>query len=113
MSQLKIFVTEVTNAYQLHFPLVTSTQRNKDKPWMTHRIKQLLKQRQHAYNCGDMTKWRSFRNKIQREIKVSKSVFYKDAIQHLKSNQPGKWQQSNSKIVPFKIQACTNSRCRH
>ena len=62
------FLTEITNAYQLHFSLVTSTGQVKDKPWMTHRIKQLLKQCQHAYASGDMSKWRSLHTWMKEEI---------------------------------------------
>ena len=38
--------------------------RYNDKPWMSIRIKQLVKNRQLAVTQGDLVKWRLLRNKI-------------------------------------------------
>ena len=49
------FLNVLNDAYHLHFPIVNSTRKRSDKPWITHRIKVLLKQRQRAYSCGNMS----------------------------------------------------------
>ncbi|XP_038062361.1 uncharacterized protein LOC119732829 [Patiria miniata] len=100
------FLTTVTDAYNFHFPLVTSTLQNNDKPWMTHRLKQLVKQRQHAFRSGNMDKWRSLRSKIRREIRTAKCEFYKHTVQHLKCSQPGKWHRQIQKLCQIKSK-CT------
>lgn len=101
------FLAVLNDAYHLHFPMVSSTRKYNDKPWITHRIKVLLKQRQRAYSCGNMSEWRFLRNKIQREIRLAKSLFYKNSIQHLKDSQPRKWHSQIQKLSNFKAKPTT------
>jgi hypothetical protein len=42
------------------------------------------------------------RNKIQREIRLAKSLFYRNSIQHLKDSQPRKWHSQIQKLSNFK-----------
>ena len=69
--------------------------RYNDKPWMSIRIKQLVKNRQLAFTQGDLVKWRFLRNKVQQQITKAKTNFYKNSICSLNNSQPAKWQRHN------------------
>lgn len=56
-----------------------------DVPWMTPRIKRLLAQRSKAFYT-DANLFRQLRNKVIREIKKVKKMYYSSKIQHLRQN---------------------------
>lgn len=49
----------VTQAYHRSFPLKTVQIHPADAPWITTRIKRLMKERTSAFRCGDSDKYRS------------------------------------------------------
>ena len=78
-------------AYRQHFPLVVRRRSPNDKPWITDRLKSLIRKRQRAFELADRTTFMKLRNQIQRKIKQRKSVFYQKKIAAMKKSSPGKW----------------------
>ena len=56
-----------------------------DAPWMTPRIKRLIEQRSKAFYT-DASLFRQLRNKVIREIKKAKKMYYPSKVQHLRQN---------------------------
>ncbi|XP_076067741.1 uncharacterized protein LOC143040545 [Oratosquilla oratoria] len=59
-------------------------------PWMTPRIKRLIKQRNRAYYT-DRPLFRSLRNKVIKEISIAKSSYYPNKVEHLKQQNNSQW----------------------
>ena len=84
------FVSITTEAFHHHFPTKSTTMHPSDAPWMTPRIKRLIRQRDRAYHtCPDQ--YRRARNKVIREIKAVKANYYPDKIHQLKLSNNRKW----------------------
>ena len=86
----KSFTTTTTEAYHHFFPVKDFTVDPSDAPWMTPRLKRLIKQRNRAYYT-DPALFRSLRNKVIREIRAAKSSYYPDKLHHLKQQDSSKW----------------------
>ena len=48
------------------FPNKVVTRHSADKPWVTDGFRALVRKRQRAHMCGDITQARLFRNKVNR-----------------------------------------------
>nr|XP_054760324.1 uncharacterized protein LOC129266491 [Lytechinus pictus] len=83
--------TLLGQVYRQHFPLVVRRCSPNDKPWITDRLKSLIRKRQRAFEKDDRSTFRKLRNKIQREIKKRKSLYYQRKIAAMKTSNPGKW----------------------
>ena len=64
-----------------------------DKPWMSQKVKALLKKRQAAFKSGKDNVYNKIRNKVQREIKKAKVNFYANRVRILQQTNPRKWHQ--------------------
>ncbi|KAI8502529.1 hypothetical protein Bbelb_201170 [Branchiostoma belcheri] len=62
-----------------------------DKPWITTRVKRLIKKRQEAFYQRKEEVWKRLRNKIIRHIKLAKETHYVNKVQQLKTEDPAKW----------------------
>ena len=69
------FTADVNAAVDHFFPANTVRFHPTDKPWITARIKQLIKERQQAFHSGDAPLWRFYRRKVQSEIKQGRGNF--------------------------------------
>ena len=81
------------------FPKETVVHKNNDKPWMNCTIHRLISQRNKAFQSGNMTLYRSFRNKVIYEIKEAKKNFYAKNVEGLKKMESGKWHKNNRNIT--------------
>ena len=63
---------------------------SRDQPWITPKIKQLIKQRQKLFSKKDPA-WNTLRNRILRMIPIAKSKFHHGRVQSEKSSNPAKW----------------------
>ena len=80
-----------TQAFHRFFPEKSVQLHPKDAPWITARIKRLMKQRNNAYKCNDMATYRALRNKVIREIKTAKKSHYPTKVHHLKHSNISNW----------------------
>ena len=82
------FTTDVNAAVDHFFPANTVRLYPTDKPAL---IKQLIKERQQAFHCGDAQFWRLYRRKVQTEIKASKRKFYEEKVRSTLKNDVRQW----------------------
>ena len=62
-----------------------------DKPWMNANLKQLIKRRQKAFSLGDVFLYKLLRNKVNRERKRCRMIYYKNKVQDLQHTKPRDW----------------------
>ena len=62
-----------------------------DKPWMNANLKQLIKRRQKAFSSGDVFLYKLLRNKVNRERKRCRMIYYKNKVQDLQHTKPRDW----------------------
>ncbi|XP_076064938.1 uncharacterized protein LOC143038979 [Oratosquilla oratoria] len=86
----KNYSTTTTEAFHFFFPVKDFSVNRSDAPWMTPRIKRLIKQRNRAYYT-DRPLFRSLRNKVIKEISIAKSSYYPNKIEHLKTQNNSQW----------------------
>ena len=84
------YVTTTMQAYHHYFPVRKVTVHPSDAPWMSPRIKRLLRQRNRLYYT-DPARYRGVRNRVIREIKIEKRRYYPDKIKHLKQANSSQW----------------------
>ena len=64
----------------------------KDAPWMTIKLKELIRLRQLAFHSNkDGSEYKTLRNQVNRERKVSKAKFYSSKVEDLKGKNPKQW----------------------
>ncbi len=80
----------ITTAYHHFFPTKTVRTHPNDVPWITPRIKRLIRQRNSAFHT-DYTRYKSLRNQIIREIKAAKKTFYPRKVHNLKEVNIAQW----------------------
>ena len=85
------FTDTLQSLLQKHFPPKSVKGHSKDKPWVTDHYRSLIRQRQRAFMCGDMPKYRELRNKVNRLSKHLERNFYKCKVEHLKVSNSGSW----------------------
>ena len=92
-----------------HFPTQVVKLHSTDKPWISPKIKLLIKKRQKALVQKKMYLWRFLRNKIARLLSRAEKFYYKDRIQNLKTCDPAGWHKGIQMVtqqkasVPFKV----------
>ena len=74
--QFNMLQNTVHDLINTHFPTRTVEMHNKDKPWVTERFKQTVKQCQKAWQRGDMESYRKSRNVANRLGSSLQKLFY-------------------------------------
>ena len=90
--KVDLFYTMLDEATNECFPVKKSKPHVNDKPWLTDRIKNLILERQKAYNSNNQT-WCKLRNQVQQEIKRVKVSYHANRIRNLQKTEPKKWHQ--------------------
>ena len=62
-----------------------------DRPWMTSHLKRLILQRQKAFALGNNFMFKLLRNKVNRERKLCRKVYYKKKVGNLLDSKPKDW----------------------
>ncbi|CAB4000419.1 Hypothetical predicted protein [Paramuricea clavata] len=62
-----------------------------DEPWMNANLKQFIKRRQKAFSSGDVFLYKLLRNKVNRERKRCRMIYYKNKVQDLQHTKPCDW----------------------
>ena len=62
-----------------------------DRPWMTSHLKRLIQQRQKAFASDNKFMFKLLRNKVNRERKRCRKVYYKKKVSNLLDSKPKDW----------------------
>ena len=84
------YVATTTQAFHRCFPVKKIVVHPNDAPWMTPRIKRLIRQKNRLYH-SDPVLYRAARNRVIREIKSAKKRFYPEKVHHLKQANSSQW----------------------
>ena len=101
------FYAQLNDAIETHFPLVTVKHHESDKPWITQKIKNLIRERQTAFIKGNTTEWKFLRNKIKRLIEQTKMNYYAERVRHLQKTDSKNWHRQ----VKVMTRNCSNETC--
>ena len=106
------FTTQLTQAIDVFFPSRSVKRHITDKPWITPEIKNLIRARQKAFHSNNTSLWRSLKHKVQIKIVAKKKSFYRNKVNHLKSNDTRKWWKIVNKMSrkPDKVRSFSLER---
>ena len=94
--KLKVFRNLIGIGLENIMPEKTIKVYPKDAPWMSVKLKELIRQRQAAFHSNKYYKF--YRNVVNRERKKSKAIYYSTKVQDLKGVNPRKWWQEICKL---------------
>ena len=86
-----LFHTTITNMLDEHMPLKMKKKCSSDKPWVTSQFKEVIEQRQRAFNKGDIGLYRHLRNKVNRLNKQLRGNYFQEKVTSLKVSDSKKW----------------------
>ena len=89
--QADFFYNTVSTIFNKHAPIVTSKRKSNDKPWITDFFRQIVKERNTAWQRGDTVLYRKLRNRVNRVRQSLKTQFYLDQVESLKKSNPRDW----------------------
>ena len=69
-----------------------------EPPWITPKLKHLIRRRQMSLEQGDLISFRRLRNQVNRERKSCRSKFYEAKVKELKESAPSKWWSEIKKL---------------
>ena len=95
ISKFESFSQELSSAIETFFPWKTVKTYLYDKPWITVKLKSMIKKRQAAFiNYGKHSLvFRMWRNRVQGAIKTAKRSYYDSKVEGLAETNPKKWWQ--------------------
>ena len=96
------FTRTLNAAIDNFFPVKTIRSHPTDKPWITGRIKQLIKKRQRGFHTGDVHVWRQYRRSVQKLKRLDRG---KIIFMPKKSITCGKTMYANGGISSIQFQA--------
>ena len=99
---LSYFYNVITNLLDTYLPLRRISIHHNDKPWVNDHLRNLIRNRQHAWHKGNSAEYRKLRNKVQRVTRSNKVHYYNKCIAGLRQNNPHKWWTSIKKITKQK-----------
>lgn len=62
-----------------------------DRPWLTIQLKTLITRRQKAFASGNESLYKILRNKVNRERKRCRRVYYENKVKDLHDSKPRDW----------------------
>ena len=62
-----------------------------DRPWVSTQLKQLITRRQKAFASGNQPLFKILRNKVNRERKRCRKVYYENKVKDLQDSKPRNW----------------------
>ena len=101
----------ITEAYHHFFPEKTVSLHPADAPWITHRVKRLMQQRNRAHHRRNTDLYKQLRNKIIREIRAAKKAHYPTKLRHLKQTNICQWYSKIRTLIGSQKQNFTSFPC--
>ena len=81
------------------FPNKVVTRHSADKPWVTDAFRALVRKRQRAQMCGDITQARLFRNKVKRAAVRLRKEFYQAKVTTLSESSTREWWRHMKSLI--------------
>jgi hypothetical protein len=89
---LSVFDETVKTGMNYIMPIKSIKVYPKDAPWMTIKLKELIRLRQLAFLSNkEGSECKTLRNKVNRERKTCKAKFYSSKVEDLKGKNPKEW----------------------
>ena len=101
----------ITEAYQQFFPVKTISLHPADAPWITHRVKRLIQQRNQAFHHNRTVAYRGLRNKVIREIRAAKKAHYPTKLRQLKQTSISQWYSKIRHLIGSQKQNSSSFPC--
>jgi hypothetical protein len=89
--KVTIFNDIVVNTINTIMPITAKKIHINDAPWMTTKLRGLIKKRQKAFNNGNQTVFKYYRNKVNLERKKCRQTYFHEKIKSLKYTKPKDW----------------------
>ena len=105
-SMLAYFYDTINNLLNTHLPIVYIKRHSNSKPWVNEHLCYLIRCRQNAFTSGDLVKYRSLRNKVQRVCKNLKKQYASKCIENVRKHDSRKWWTNVKRII-----GQTSSQC--
>ena len=73
-----------------------------DSPWMTNKLKKMDRKRKRTFHRERKSiNWKKINKISKKEVKTSKSEFYKKSVADLKMKKPGQWYSALKKMTSY------------
>ena len=69
-----------------------------DRPWVSTQLKQLITRRQKAFASGNQPLFKILKNKVNRERKHCRKVYYENKVKDLQDCKPRYWWREGKKL---------------
>ena len=69
-----------------------------DRPWMNSNLKSLIAHRQKAFTSGNEHLFKLLRNKVNRERKRCRKIYYQNKVQDLCDTKPRDWWRKSKQL---------------
>ena len=96
---LTYFYNTVKTVYDAYLPVCSFKRHSSDKPWVTDKFRLLIRRRQFAFQTGNMTAYRKYRNEAQRLGKKLRQQYYNKQVSRLRQSDPRKWWKNVKQFV--------------
>jgi len=98
----------VTRLVDYYLPLMTVKRHTTDQPWVTDQFRCLIRCRQYALKTGQATRYRAYRNRVQRMSRTLLRKYYARKMKELHSGDPRTWWR-NVKLITGRTVNSTQS----
>ena len=114
--KFEFFQSSMSSIINQHLPTRVVRRHTSDKPWVTDYFRQLIKQRQRAYLCGNSIEYRMLRNKVIRSASSIRSSYYQEQLSNLRNCDPRRWWKHTKSLTGLgktssEFYAMANSLC--
>ena len=96
--KLAFFNKIILDSLNFIMPVKIRIVHNNDAPWMSDKLKRLIKKRQRALQSGNRSEFKYYRNVVNMERKKCKAAYYDNKIKNLKHVKPRNWWSAVKKI---------------
>ena len=107
--KVSLFETIVKTGLDFILPMRSKTIHTNEPPWITAKLKDLIKKRRKALAQGDMEEFKQLRNRVNRQRKRCRSKFYEAKVQHPKSCRPSTWWREVKKLCGLSTASSTQN----
>ena len=86
-----ILCSAIKTGYDILMPEKHVKFHRNDNPWITEKLKQLIKFRQRAFSSNNITLFKFYRNKVNRMRKSCRADYFASKVANLKKSNPKSW----------------------
>ena len=89
--KLRLMTNIINYGFNLIMPERSIKIHHNDRPWVNSSLKSLINRRQKALASGDVTLFKLLRNKVNRERKRYRKLYYQTKVRNLHDTKPKDW----------------------